>query len=277
LEELVPNARKELTEKKIAAIPNEKVRELLRRDPAKRSVDESQIAVQYADRIYVSWREIALSAPAEDAKLRTKTLDLANNIKTLEERIQEIDNSFSHLNIKYWDIRVQAESTEAMQDARRLTYEADQLKKQAKPDEAIARYDEAWLKWRKVFNEFPLMRDDSSISDDVMDEIKKYRKAHSEALRKFPENFILQDVVEIIENQKDPNQVPLILLPGDDKPGNKKSDQKPDAKKSDQKPEVKPDEKKADDKKVDALKDLKIDETKPAIKADKIPATPVGK
>ncbi|MDX1965042.1 MAG: hypothetical protein SFX18_17990 [Pirellulales bacterium] len=197
LDNLVPGERERLTAEKIAAVSDPQARAALLKPKLQRTVEEYQLAGEHEHEVKVTWHELA--DQAVDPAVRTQAKNLANEIIRQEERQFEVDSMRGPLNYNYWKTRVIVENEPDMRATHQHIYDAKQLFKAGKPHESVAEYEKAWCLWRGILNRFPLLRNDSITPEEINDDIQLYRKSLQTAQLKFPENFVLQDVVDIAE------------------------------------------------------------------------------
>ncbi|WP_153557803.1 IRE (iron responsive element) [Roseimaritima sediminicola] len=138
--------------------------------------------------------EVAQSMPREK---KVEALELADAITLSKRRLDKVVGYRQQVNFDYWATRAAAEQTDEMLEARRLVYEAEQLMDEAKLDQAIEKYDQAWGKWAAVFDEYPLLTFDNS-SDDLMDSLERYQEAIDS--EEFGEDFPLKEFVAMRES-----------------------------------------------------------------------------
>jgi hypothetical protein len=195
LEEMLPGVRERLRKEKLAALPPN-IREALQTPREQRSPDQIALAGEHEHKATVTWDEVADAAPPDKI---VEAKRLANNLMRAEAQINAIITERSKVNYEYLRTRGEAEPEEATLEARRLTYEGGQEMDRANYDKAIPLYEEAWKKWREVIDRHPRMAGESVSADEIVEDINRYKKALSTFGRKFPEPFILQDVIDIAE------------------------------------------------------------------------------
>jgi len=57
-------------------------------------------------------------------------------------------------------------------------------------------YEEAFAAWREVLDSSPVLKADDLTGDDLVEMIDRYRKVLDQLDEKFPQPFILQDVLD---------------------------------------------------------------------------------
>ncbi|MGC4001931.1 MAG: hypothetical protein QM811_01800 [Pirellulales bacterium] len=117
------------------------------------------------------------------------------------------------MNYEYWRLLIRSEKENDAYEAHKTTYEAKRLLK-SNPYEAAKTYEKAFCHWRALLNAYPALRNDNVTADDINEIIKDYRKALALAELDFPENFILRDIVAIIDDGRAAETVPFPPLCG---------------------------------------------------------------
>ena len=79
--------------------------------------------------------------------------------------------------------------------ARRLVYEAEKANDEARLDEAIALYEEAFGIWADIFEDYPILTIDDS-AEDLFDSIRRYMVAID--TEEVPEDFPLKWFVRMM-------------------------------------------------------------------------------
>jgi hypothetical protein len=199
LEKLAPGQKDKLRQAKVAALSEEE-RKALDKDPLKRNNDESALASNATPKTNVTWVEVILQAPPE---ARTEMRRLNDELVELQHKSNTIDTYRDIVNYNYWFTRCQAEPTDACLSARELLYQAEQAYKETKLFDAKKLYESAFAKWRTVLDQFPVLRSNSIMADDLVDDINKYKKVLGKIPgSKFPDKFVLQDMVDLNEGKQ---------------------------------------------------------------------------
>lgn len=187
-DELTENVREKLRQERFEQLTDAQ-RAALEVPEAERDEEQYTLAFEAKRQMKPSAEAVTAAVPP-DKKLAT--LRLAGQIHELERRIQKTDGYRNQINYEYWNTRCVAEQDEKMVEARRLVHEAEAANDQAKLDEAIELYEQAWDAWAEVFEQYPLLVIDAA-SDDLMDSINRYRRSIDR--EDFPDDFPLKDFV----------------------------------------------------------------------------------
>ncbi len=100
------------------------------------------------------------------------------------------------MNYYYWTARCKAEPTDACVAAREDLYKAGKAYANGELFEARDLYDKSFAQWRKVLDASPILSDSTVMAGDLVDEIDQYKKLLGKIGQKFPEKFVLQDVID---------------------------------------------------------------------------------
>jgi hypothetical protein len=142
------------------------------------------------------WSAIAERTPADR---RPQARKLVAEFRRTEEALRDIRISRDIVNFTYWKNRCEAERTDAALLARELTFKAGQEQMEARPTAAKKLYEQAFQQWRKVMDQFQVLREDSLTAEDLAEIVERYRNVLRQLAgdeSKFPENFILQDILD---------------------------------------------------------------------------------
>ena len=162
-------------------------------------MDENVAATAAESKTKVTWEEVILQAPSQQ---RLEARELNDELSELDHKINTIDTYRDIVNYNYWWAHCQAEPKEDCLAAHDLLYQADQAYKDTRLFDAKKLYEDAFAKWRIVLNQYPVLRSSNIMADDLVDDINKYKKLIGKIPgSKFPENFILQDMIDLNEGK----------------------------------------------------------------------------
>ncbi len=156
---------------------------------------------------FTFWKEVA-ERTAPDR--RAKALKLADEYERIEWAARDIRTSRGIVNYDYWQTRCAADQTDEALHARQYMYEAGIERQAARPTKAKKLYEQAFAEWRKVLDKFQIVREDSLMAQDLAEFVDQYRAALRQLAgddAKFPEKFILQDMLEL-SGKTSPDQPP---------------------------------------------------------------------
>lgn len=192
LDALCPGVRDAIAAEKRAALSDEE-RAAIDAPLSERTAKQYEIAAKALMKLEVTHQEVAERArPArrDEAKALAEKIDHAQNLATAIQRQREI------VNYSYWRDRATMEQDPDILLARSLCYEGDQQYRQTNLIQAREKFDAGLAQWRKVLDKYPQLVHDKSTGDDLVDMIKRYRALLESRDEPFPEDFVLQDVLD---------------------------------------------------------------------------------
>jgi len=160
-----------------------------------RTPEQSLTAMQIDYRLKPALSQVAKKAPTP---VRLKAIELASKMDDLEARIQKTDGHRTQVNYEYWYTLTQAEQEDRTVQARRLLFEAEKANADADIDLAIAKYEEAFALWAKVFDDYPVLTVDD-LSDDLVRALRRYTIAVDK--EDFDESFPLFDFIQLMKGE----------------------------------------------------------------------------
>jgi hypothetical protein len=194
MEKLMPGQMEKLHQTKLAMLTADE-RQALDKEPSKRTSDESTTAMAAENKTKVTWEDVILESPPE---VRAEARRMNDDVIDLEHRANTIDTYRDIVNYNYWWSRCQAEPTDACLQAREGLYLADQAYKDTKLFESKEKYENAFNQWRIVLDKYPVLRANTIMADDLVDEVNKYKKVLGKIPgSKFPDKFVLQDMIDL--------------------------------------------------------------------------------
>lgn len=175
--------------------------------PEERTGDEAALAADAKRKMEIDFVSAAKQSP-EDRQL--KALEIAAQIRDVENMIGKNDIYRNQMNYEYWQVRCEAEQDDLMLAARRLLYDAKELYEESDLDGEIAKYEQAFEKWRAVYDKYPILVDDVS-SDEVLEAIDRFRIATDQS--ELPQDFPLRIFYEmhVGEGAKDSEEYTRLL------------------------------------------------------------------
>ncbi|MGI9470079.1 MAG: IRE (iron responsive element) [Rubripirellula sp.] len=134
-------------------------------------------------------------AKTSDPSVRLESVNIAGDVRDIEERILKTRGYRTQINYPYWKTLAQAEQEERTVRARRLIYQAEEANDNAELDTAIQLYEEAFVVWAEIFDDYPLLTIDDS-ADDLFDSVRRYMVAIDS--QEIPEDFPLKTFVSMM-------------------------------------------------------------------------------
>ncbi len=193
IDKLAPGVKEKLRQEMRAKLTDQQ-RAALDKPKEKRTREEEDLASAAQKLLAMNWQEVALAAPPEH---RAEARKLADDLADLKEKIGTIDTYRDIVNYNYWSARCKSEPTDACVAAREYLYKAGQAYDNGELFEARDLYEKSFAQWRKVLDASYVLSDSIIEADDLVDEIDRYKKLLGKIGQKFPENFVLQDMVDL--------------------------------------------------------------------------------
>lgn len=196
LEQLAGATFKELEQEKKNKLKPEEVL-ALDTPPESRTTEQHQLAYGASAKIYVTETELAERAPSDKRREADRLAAAVTDLKVLDDRIGRYR---SIVNYDYWKTRCEVEMTALADQARQLVSEADDLRDKAiivsssGQRGAKETYEEAWNAWAQLFKQHPDLLDDI-MAEELVPSIQHYEEVLSQLDEKFPEDFILQEIL----------------------------------------------------------------------------------
>jgi hypothetical protein len=167
-------------------------RDALSTPEEERTKSQQSIAEKAEQSITVNYDEVARAA--QQSK-QLEALQLVEDIKDLDERILKTEGYRKQINYPYWETLALAEQEERTVRARRLIYEAEKANADAELEKAISLYEEAFVVWAEIFDDYPILVIDDT-AEDLYDSLRRYRIAiDSDEL---PDDFPLKTFVQLM-------------------------------------------------------------------------------
>ncbi|MGI9469368.1 MAG: IRE (iron responsive element) [Rubripirellula sp.] len=139
--------------------------------------------------------DLTALAKTSDDSIRLESVNIAGQVRDLNERIQKTIGYRTQINYPYWKTLAQAEQEERTVTARRLIYEAEQANNNAELDQAIELYEQAFVIWADIFDDYPLLTIDDT-AEDLFNSVRRYMVAIDS--QEIPEDFPLATFVTMM-------------------------------------------------------------------------------
>ena len=192
LEALLPGLRDKLREERKQKL-NAEEQALLTKPPVELTDEEYDQLGQITRALEVTHADVAAAAPADKRKEAKR---LANLAASNEQLARIIERYRGIVNFLYWKSRCEAEQEDNTLEARKLVRRADEAYDDANLLEAKELYEQAWERWKVVFDKYPLLVDDVE-GEDVMEAVVRYKDLLAQLDERFPpEGFLLMELVD---------------------------------------------------------------------------------
>ena len=189
--QLNPEAYATARQAKIDSMPEE-ILEYWQKPESELTLDQRQLMPSIHAGLIPNLIELARTS---DPSVRLESVNLAGEVKDLNERIQKTIGYRTQINYQYWKTLAQAEQEERTVKARRLIYEAEQANDNAELDTAIELYEQAFVVWAEIFDDYPLLTIDDS-AQDLFESVRRYMVAIDS--QEIPEDFPLSTFVTMM-------------------------------------------------------------------------------
>jgi len=193
LEALQPGLRNQLLGMKIAKL-SEADQALLKKPREKLTSEDIDRLRKLQSRITVDHGEVAEQIPPDH---REEARKLASEATNYYNKLELIDHSRNETNFRFWKMRCQAEKTDDALSARRLIYEGNRAYEEgADLQTARQQYEAGLERWSAVFDQFPLLLEDGTIGDELLEVIDRYKEILRKSDEPFPDPFVLQKLLD---------------------------------------------------------------------------------
>jgi len=187
-----PGLQEKLQQEKLASL-SEVEREAYETPQDRRSKAHKEAIYGAVEKMKIAHLEIADRITGENHAAALQAAEEAT-FADMMSRLIEIERDIVYYN--YWMLRCQTEPNDDTLEARKLVYEADQAFNAAQLVKSRDLYIQGLARWRQVLDAHPALLNDSSMTDPLMDSIKRYRSVLHQLDEKFPQPFVLQDVID---------------------------------------------------------------------------------
>jgi hypothetical protein len=154
-----------------------------------RNTEERMWAAEFQLAVEPTYQELANELPRDN---QIKALEMAVQLGAAEEYAKSTSSLRDQVNYAYWETRALAEQQQIMVDARRMIYEANKLIDVADIKGAVEKYEEAFVRWDKVFRFYPVIMTED-VGGDVLKATNRYKKLIDEDI---DERFVLYEFMQ---------------------------------------------------------------------------------
>jgi hypothetical protein len=193
LDSMQPGLREKIiAEKKAKLTPQQ--RQALEVPAPKRNAKEYRLVQEAEEATKVTHDEVAHRITG--TKRKKEAIRLAKEIAQHEQIAFWINHNREVVAFVDWRRRADAEQTPELLTARKLVYQGDRAFAENDPVAARNFYRDGLAAWRKVIDLHHEYLTDQVSGEDLVDMIKRYRRILGQLDERFPEPFILQDVLD---------------------------------------------------------------------------------
>ena len=199
LDAMQPGLREKIAKERREKLTKDE-RAALETPPEKRTTAQAKLVMQAEEAIRVTHDDVARkidpgASPAKAGKL-TPAKQLAKQIAEHEQLARYINTNRNTVNFLYWRLRADAEQTAEVLNARELISDAEKEADNNNLESANAKYKQGFQAWRKALDKHPEYVTDQTNGEDLVEMIRRYRRTLDQCDERFPEPFILQDVLD---------------------------------------------------------------------------------
>jgi hypothetical protein len=194
MEEAAPGLRDKLLEEKMPSLTEEEL-VTYKRTIGEYGPSDYDNAQKISRKLHVTYGEI--SDRAKDLPTAEQVAKLCERGQQLEATLLTLDNWRNVVKYTYWNERCKAEATEDAIEGRRAIYEADRaFRDEAELEKARDLYVTGMGHWRKVLDQYPVLKTDPTVGEGLADVIMRYQDCLRQLDETLPEPFVLADVME---------------------------------------------------------------------------------
>lgn len=187
-----PGLREKIEQEKLATLTDVE-REARETPDDRRSKEHKDAIYATVEKMQIPHLEIADRITGENHAAALRAAEEATYADLMSKLI-DIERDIVYYN--YWLLRCQIEPNDDTLEARKLIYEGDQAFNAAQLVKSRDLYVQGLSRWRQVLDAHPALLNDSSMTDPLMDSIKRYRSVLHQLDERFPQPFVLQDVID---------------------------------------------------------------------------------
>ena len=200
---MMPGAREEILKIKRAQIHPEAI-EAMETPWEERTMEQSSMATMAERSLSIQFDDLLQRAPADK---QDEVARMVRHGKRMEATADAIDNYREQVNYLYWKLRCEIEQQQTAINARKYLYAAEEAYEIADLEAMRENYEAAWDEWAKIFDEYPVMMEDTT-AEDLVDAIARYRWVLSQFEEDFPPpGFKLTKLLELNDPNFNPNAV----------------------------------------------------------------------
>ena len=202
LDELAPGKRELLLEERHRLLTDEQ-KKVLTMPSKEMDLEQRRLYFQTVRQLEIKPEQIARRV--DDPEKREKALEVAKEMQKLDTLRMLIHNDRETINFVHWRTRANMEQDQRALDAREAIFKGNEAGREANMPVAKEYYDKGFESWRKLLDseDFAYLFDDDHAMFELGEDIQRYRRLLEKLDEPFPQPFILQDVVDLLQaNQK---------------------------------------------------------------------------
>ncbi len=192
IDKIAPGLREKIAAEKEAKLTDQqrKAREI---PIEKRTREQYMLAREAEEAAKVTDEDVArrITGPR-----RREAIELAEQAADDRKMAKIIHRNRQIVNFVYWRSRADIEQRDETISAREFVYDGDQAAAEADLLAAKDLYDRGLAAWRRILDKHSHLPDDETFGSDMMEVIDRYRWLLDQLEEPFPEDFILQDIID---------------------------------------------------------------------------------
>jgi len=192
LRELAPEEYKKLRAQREALL-SDAHRRAMKTPEDERTPEQYKLAEEAEQILTITNRQLARRVTGPK---RAQALQIAEQADHAMEMARVIRRYRDIVNFDYWRLRAEMEQRPETIAARKAIFDGGRAYAGGDMPAARRYYDQGLAGWRKVIDRYPALLESSVFIDDMMQIIRRYRRLCNQLDEPFPEDFILQDVVD---------------------------------------------------------------------------------
>ena len=175
--------------------------------PANPNADEQKWHQEANSAMDITVPKVAARIAKDHPDKAAKAQSLATRIEEANRRANLISSNRDVANYEYWRIRCDMEQTPEALKARELAHQAEGDFKEGATEEAAKLYEQSFVEWKKVLDQFPEMPRDSTTGGDLMEFIEDYARVLEQLDLSLEDEdvanrFALWDILEVNDQQR---------------------------------------------------------------------------
>jgi hypothetical protein len=203
LDKLLPGVRKIIEDEKRAALDETELAAMA--IPENKRTEEQRLLAFSANRkTRANYAELAERAPPE---LKREVDRLVRKGQEARDKADAIYNYQDQVNYEYWKLRCDVEQTDTAIRGRRYVWEARQAGEDADLTTMKMKYELAWDEWAKIFDEHPIMMEDTT-AEELVEDVRRYAWVLGQLDEPFPPpGFKLMKLIEIHSSEMEEGEL----------------------------------------------------------------------
>lgn len=175
--------------------------------PANPNADEQKWHSEATSSMDITVPKVAARIAKDHPDKAAKAQSLATRIEDANRRANLISSNRDVANYEYWRIRCDMEQTPEALKARELAHQAERDFKEGATEKSAELYEQSFVEWKKVLDQFPEMPRDSTTGGDLMEFIEDYARVLEQLDLSLEDEevanrFALWDILEVNDQQR---------------------------------------------------------------------------